>query len=297
MPYGRQATVRTLCITVVALAILSSCQREISGKYLAKFSNGVYWLQLVRTPDNHLSGQLETSILAKDGIISRNAVSITGAVNAGNVTISASLFGLPMVTLSGTFEGNKLTLTGAEPSPVVLTRSDLKEYQQQIDSLNAQSQRILAAERTAAAANQAVAAAAARASGEAAQAAAALQQTADAVQNFISRIQGAVKRMQELNAEADVHLGRFPGAEDRYRAITAKMTEYLNQERRLAGDPNTGVARSQLVVTMTQGSIAMDQLHNAADSLKTSLQMTVQPVAEGAADLAQRCRTAVPPAL
>ena len=101
--------------------------------------------------------------------------------------------------------------------------------------------------------------------------------------------------MQELNAEADVHLGRFPGAEDRYRAITAKMTEYLNQERRLAGDPNTGVARSQLVVTMTQGSIAMDQLHNAADSLKTSLQMTVQPVAEGAADLAQRCRTAVPP--
>src|SRR5580658_4882065 len=105
MPRGRIATVSPFlyCAIAVALAVLSGCQREISGKYIAKFSNGVYWLQLVRTPDNHLTGQLESSILGKEGTIDRNSVPVTGAVNAGNVTISADLFGLPMVTLSGTF--------------------------------------------------------------------------------------------------------------------------------------------------------------------------------------------------
>jgi hypothetical protein len=100
--------------------------------------------------------------------------------------------------------------------------------------------------------------------------------------------------MRELDAQADVHPGRFPGAGDRYRAITTKMTEYLNQERRLAGNPNAGVARSQLVVAMTQVSLAMDQLHNAAESSQTSPKVNVQPVAEGASDPAQKCRAVVP---
>jgi chromosome segregation ATPase len=289
MLHGRSATVPALLV-VAALAMLSGCQQEISGKYIAKFTNGVCWLQLVRTPDNHLTGQLQTSILSKDGKIERNSVPVTGAVNAGNVTISASMFGLQMVTLSGTFEENKLTLTGSEPNPIVLTRSDMKEYQQQVNSLDAQAQRILAAERAATAARQA----AAEAASEAAQAAASRQRTAEAVENFVSRIERVVKRMRELDTQADVHLSRFPGAEDRCRAITAKMTEYLNQERRLGGNPNAGVTRSQLVVAMTQVSLAMDPLHNAAESLRLSVQTEVQPVAEGVADLEQRCRATVP---
>jgi hypothetical protein len=89
MPHGRVATVFALLLPTIAGALaMSGCQREISGKYIAKFSNGVYWLQLVRTPDDHLTGQLETSSLGKDGKIERNSVSVAGAVNAGNVTIS-----------------------------------------------------------------------------------------------------------------------------------------------------------------------------------------------------------------
>jgi hypothetical protein len=201
------------------------------------------------------------------------------------------MFGLQVVTLSGIFEGNKLTLTGSEPSPIVLTRSDLEEYQQQVNSLLAQSQRMEAADRAA----QVAAAEAAQAAAEAQQAANARQRTAEALENFVSRVERVVTRMRELDAQADVHLGRFPGAEDSYRAITVKMAGFLNQERRLAGNPNAGVARSQLVVTMTQVSLAMDQLHNAAESLQSSLQVNVQPVAEGASDLAQRCRAVVPP--
>lgn len=156
-------------------------------------------MQLVRTPDSHLTGQLETSILKPDGRIERESVSITGAVNGANVTISARQFGFDVLTLSGTLAGNKLTLIGGQPSPMVLSRSDLSDYQRQIDTVNTQAQHLLAAQ----------------------QAAAARRKNERILNDFISMVDQLVNKMQNLASEADVHLGRFPEAEDRYRAITA----------------------------------------------------------------------------
>ena len=267
------ATVYALFFAAMAVATLNGCRREISGKYMGKFTNGVYWLQLVRTPDNHLTGQLESAILGQDGKVERESVGVTGAVNGNNVTISASMFGLQVVTLSGTLDGNKLTLTGGQPSPMLLTRSDMSDYQQQVDALTAQSKRITSAN----------AAALVR------------RRTAQTQQNFISEVGRIVGRMRELDSEVDVHLGRFPGAEDRYRAITAKMSEYLNNERQLAGRANAAVARGQIVVAMNQASIATEQLHNSAVSLQSSVQGNVQPVAREANDFQQGCHAVVPP--
>lgn len=252
---------------------MSGCQREISGTYIAKFTDGVYWLQIVRTPDNHLTGQLETLVLGKDGKIERETVSVIGAVNAGNVTISASQLGLQVVTLSGTLDGNKLTLTGGQPSPIILTRSNLSDYQRQVNALNALSQRILSAK----------------------DAAFARQRTEQTQQNFISEIDRIVGRMQKFDSEADVHLSRFPGVEQRYHAITAKMTEYVSRERQLAGNQNTAAARGQLCVAASQASITADQLHNSAQSLQSTFQTNVQPIAIEATDFEQGCRGVVPP--
>ena len=176
-----------LCF-VSALVLLSGCQRDVSGKYIGKFTNGVWWLQLVRTPDNHLTGQLEASVLKADGSIERETVSLTGAVNGANVTISAKQLGFDVLTLSGTLDGDTLTLTGGQPSPIVLTQSDLGDYQQQLNALNAQSQRILAAKN----------------------AAVARQRTEQTQQNFISEIDRIVGGMQRFDSEADVYLSRFP---------------------------------------------------------------------------------------
>jgi hypothetical protein len=252
---------------------MSGCQREISGTYIAKFTDGVYWLQLVRTPDNHLTGQLETLVLGKDGKIERETVPVIGAVNAGNVTISASQLGLQVVTLSGTLDGDTLTLTGGQPSPIVLTRSDLSDYQRQVNTLNAQSQGILAAK----------------------DAAAVRQRTERTQQTFISEIDRIVGRMQKFDSEADVHLSRFPGVEQRYHAITAKMTEYVSRERQLAGNQNATVARGQLSVAASQASINADQLHNSAQSLQSTFQTNVQPIANEATDFERGCRAFVPP--
>jgi hypothetical protein len=273
MVNGRIARFSALFSAAIAIATMSGCRSEISGKYIARFTNGMYWLQLVRTPDNHLTGQLESAILGQDGNMARETVAVTGAVNGETVTISASMFGLQVVTLSGTLDGSTLSLTGGQPNPIVLKRADLNDYQRQVDELNTQSQRI-----TSAKAAELV-----------------RQRTAQAQQTFVAAIGRIVNRMRELDSEADVHLGRFPGAEDRYRAITAKMNEYLNNERQLAGTANTAVARGQIVVAMNQASIATEQLHNSAISLQSSVQGNVEPVVREANDLEQGCRGVVPP--
>ena len=156
---------------------------------------------------------------------------------------------------------------------MVMTRSDLGDFQKQVSALNAQSQQVLAAKN----------------------AAVARQQTERAQQTFIANIDRIIGRVQKFDSEADVHLGRFPGAEERYRTITEKMTEYVAHERHLAANQTAAVARGQLSVAATQASIATDQLHNSVQQLETSLHTRVEPIAADATGLEQGCRAVVPP--
>ncbi len=48
---------------LAALILLSGCKKDVSGSYLANDKVAVCWLQLVRTPDNHLTGQMVSSVL------------------------------------------------------------------------------------------------------------------------------------------------------------------------------------------------------------------------------------------
>jgi hypothetical protein len=235
---------------VAALAILCGCQRDISGTYLASDLGSVAWLQLVRTPDNHLTGQLTVSVLKPDGRIERNSAAITGAVAGENVTLSGSgLFGLQSVTLSGTFSGDTLTLTGEQAEPLVLRRAPLTGYQTQASELNGRSQAIIGAK----------AAALARDNAERSQ------------RNFVQAIDHLVEQMQQFDQQADVHLTRFPGVEKQYQAITAKVRDSVEKEQRLAGNPNASVARSQLSIAATQASYETEQLHYQGQSLESSL--------------------------
>jgi hypothetical protein len=227
------------------------------------------WLQLVRTPDDHLTGQLSLSKLNTDGKIDFDSVAVAGVIGDGNVTLSGNrFFGLQTFTLSGTVDGNKLTLSGSGgPTPFVLKRADMSEYQKQLAILNGHSQAILAAK----------AAALSR------------QRTEQASRNFVVRVDQLMGDMQRFNSEADVHLGRFPGVEKGYQGITAKMNEYVEKERRLAGNPNAAVTRSQLSVAANQASLATDQAHFQGQSLQSSLEMNWKPVADEAAKLGAVC--------
>ena len=81
----------------------------------------------------------------------------------------------------------------------------------------------------------------------------------------------ACRQDAAVDAEADLHLGRFPNAEKGYEAITAKVSEYVTRERQLAGSPNRTVDRSQLYVAANQASLNTDQMHYQGQSLQSSL--------------------------
>jgi len=117
---GRDLGCVVLSVLFAAL-VLSGCRRKISGSYLASDKVAVCWLQLVRTPDNHLTGQIVLSTLKPDGQIEHQSVALTGPVNGENVTLTGSGFlALASATLSGTFDANSLTLTGVQSTPIIL---------------------------------------------------------------------------------------------------------------------------------------------------------------------------------
>ena len=134
---------------VIAMLFLLGCQQNISGAYLASDQNAVCWLQLVRTPDNHLTGQLDASVMKPDGSVERDSISVTGAADGSTVTLTGSRFlGLQSVMLSGTLQGNVLTLTGsqsltAQAIPVTFTRSSMTDYQLKVSELDARAQRFV----------------------------------------------------------------------------------------------------------------------------------------------------------
>jgi hypothetical protein len=259
---------------ITTVILLSGCQRGISGTYLASDKATVCWLQLVRTQDNHLTGQLAASTLGSDGKVECNSIPISGAVDGENVTLSVSrFFGLETTTLSGTLDGSRLTLTGGQAMPIVFKRSSLSDYEARLNELNASSQAILAAKESADA----------------------RRRTAQTLQNFVSEVNHDVSEMQKFESEVDERLSRISGVEERYRAITAKITEYVDRERHLAGNPNASVARGQLDVAANQAEIATEQQHGAVLSFQYSVEASAPPLIKSADSIEQACHTAVSP--
>jgi len=253
---------------VAAVLLMAGCRQSISGSYLASDQNTVCRLQLVRTPDNHLTGQLAASTMKPDGTVAQSNVSVTGAVDGENVTLSgAGFLGLQSFVLAGTLKGNTLTLTGAQSVPVIFKRGTLRDYQQQIAGLNARSQGIVKARA----------------------AAQAQQRNSEAQEEFVEEIDRLIARMAQFDSEADVHLGRFPDTERGYEAITERIAAIVARERQLAGNQNASVTRAQLSVAANQASIQTEQMHNQAVSLESALNGNIRPMAEQATRIEQQC--------
>lgn len=256
--------------SLAAVILIAGCHTDISGAYIASDKSGVCWLQLVRTPDSHLTGQLSASMLKPDGTIEQSSVSVTGAIGGENVTLSGHGFlGLDTLNLAGTLSGDTLTLSGSQPIPVTFKRAALSDYQAQVASLNARSQSILHEK-----------------------AATQTQQRVFQVQaNFISQVDRLIGHMEQFDPEADVHLGRFPGTEKTYEALTTKVEGYVSSERQLYGNPNASVTRGQLSVAANQVEIETEQVHNQGQALETSLDVHVKPIADQAAADERDCHT------
>jgi hypothetical protein len=253
---------------LVAMLLVAGCRRDISGAYLASDNTAACWLELVRTPDNHLTGQLSAYTLKPDGTIAQSSTAVTGAVDGENATLTATrLLGLETLTFSGTLKGDTLTLTGSQPIPVMFNRSTLSDYQAKIADLNSRSQSILHIKAVAQA-----------------------QQRVFQVQaTFVSKVNRLIGQMVQFDTQADVHLGQFPGAEKGFEAITARIEQYVSRERQLAGNPNAGATRGQLSVAASQAEIQTEQGHNQTVALESSMASNVKPIADQATNDERDC--------
>jgi hypothetical protein len=258
---------------ILLLVLLGGCHKDVSGSYLAADDGGVMWVQLVRTPDDHVAGQLVLTTLGADGKIEHKDESLTGAVNGENVTLIGGGFaGLGTATLSGTFDGSSLTLTGANAASFTLKRASLADYQAKLSDQATHSHAIITGRDSATA----------KAS------------TLQAQKNSITHVDQVIGEMRRFDTDADVHFGRFPGAEKSYEGFTAKVTVLVTHERQIAGKPDRAVDRSELYVNANDASLNMDQLHLDQQSLQQSLQFNVASLEKEATSLEQSCRQSGP---
>jgi hypothetical protein len=264
---------RSAMYVLAAIVLLTGCKKDVSGSYLAADNTGICWLQLVRTPDDHLTGQLVVSELKSDGKIDHKSASLSGAVAGENIALTTSGFlGLSTATLSGTFDGKSLTLTGVQTTPVTLTRTTLSEYQSKLAEQTTRSQAIISAKADADT----------------------RQRTLQIQKNFVAGIEHLIVGMQQFDTEADVHLGRFPNAEQRYEGITAKISGYVTRERQLAGNSDHAVDRQSLYVDANVASLDTDLMHFDVQGLQSSLDVNIAAMDKEAAAFEQGCRLSGP---
>lgn len=272
-------------VIFLALGMLAACgDKSVSGSYIAKFTNAVGLLQLVETPGKHVTGQLQM-VVNIDGEVQNNSYSVTGAVDGSNISLSLkpNLLLSESVPESGTFNSSTIMVTGkfasAQPVMTTFVRADAREFQPLVKAINDQAEGVRAAKATAAARQREVQAEAA-----------AREKAAQQERDFVNGLEALVRRMDHFDSAVNSILGKVPAAEQRYHAITAQMRENLRKERSLAGNPNAGVARSQISIAINQGSIATDQLHNEVQPTQWDYENNAVPLMKQAAAAETTCR-------
>lgn len=267
--------VSILYLAAASVLLIGCSRHEVSGSYIAKFTNGIYWLQLVETPDRHLTGQFDTLVLGTDGKVAYDNLSVTGAADGDKISVLLKPISLlPFtVTASGALDGDKLTLsggfTGGQPSTVVLVRTEASEYQAQVKAINTQSQRILAAKAEADARENA----------------------AQQKRNRIAKLGQLVSEMEHFSAVVNAQIKK-PWVEKRYHDITSRMQEYLKAQRQLVNNPGASFKRSQISYAIDQGVFATDQVHNGVQSDQGYFTANVEPLMKQATEAERGCELA-----
>ena len=257
-------------------------QPDVSGVYVATGPNLIWFLQLVETPNHHLTGRFEESALKPDGTIQRITAPVTGDVNGKNIVMTLRpLAPLPIdVTASGTINFGQISLIlGAwgYSGQSTFEKSDMAAFQTKLADLNARSRTLLAAQ------------AAAQARQREAEA---RQRVAETQSKQVAEMRQFLTQAATIKTAFNDRMKSFPEWEQRYQAITDKMRAYLEREQQIPIDWRSAPARSQLSVTIGQGPIASDQMHIEIETHHQALETTRGNLARSFDTLRQMCRLA-----
>lgn len=264
-----------LCSLIVLAA--PALADGLSGTYVGKGSNGAFLIQIVETPDGHLTGRYEQVVLQSNGKIEDMNATITGAADGQTVvvTIKPSEFLAGSMAASGTIEGRLLHLTGGgngSSFALNLVRSDEADFRTQVAALTDQERQI----------NDA------RMRQEAAQRQAKLE--ADQLANLRS----LTERMDAFTRKADADLAKFAPVEQRYQYVTHRMRGALAREQSIYGGGQASVARGQISVAINQAAIQANQIHISVQSAYREFDYAASQLMREFAGASQGCRGAHP---
>jgi hypothetical protein len=262
-----------LPIIIAALSLAAvGCSRSASGEYVGSTATSVVRLQLVETPDKHVSGQMNVATLKPDGTIVSETLQISGTTDGDNLSLTASAPPVPLgpvFNLSGTYGWSSLNITESSLSgqlkTITMNRSGTKEYNAALSQLQKQSALILAAQAEAKAREE-------KQKAEAKAIQEKLDQEAKEVQekqNSARQIQLLCDRMERFDKAASATLQRFPSINAKYHSITSRVQQYLERDQALAGDQNATYTRSEIRYQIGNGLYATGQLHFEVQSLQS----------------------------
>lgn len=251
-----------LIATLVCTMSCVEARAGTSGVYISRFTNAVEMLQLVETPDHHVSGQLQAVIHTGDGNIETDSYQVSGAADGSNITLTLKLNALlsDPVTETGAFDGDKLELTGKlgadQPQTLVFAKSTVTEFLSLANVVRDQARfakvrKVTAEEK---------------------------QKEEEVEQEFVSGTAKLANRMQHFVSVAEALLPKFPIVEKQYQTISSNMYTYYRKERVLAGNSNGSVARGQINVALSQASISTDQLHNQVQITQRDFENNIVPL-------------------
>lgn len=264
--------ITAVAATVGLCLVLTACSRNASGEYVGNSTTSVVRLQLVETPDKHLSGQMDVAILKPDGTIVSETLKIAGTTDGNKLSLTASAPPVPLgpvFNLSGTIGWNSLDVTASGGNgllkTVTLKPGNVDEYNTALSALQKKSASIRVA-RAEAQRREEQKKAEAQAYREK------LNREVKEVQDkhaLARRIQLLCDRMERFDKAASATLQRFPTIEAKYRTITSKVQKFFEHDQMLAGDSNASYTRSEIRYQMGNGLYATGQLHFEVQSLQS----------------------------
>lgn len=262
-------------IALLTAIFVSSCGRaDVSGEYLARFTNGIYHLQLLKTSDDKLTGQLDTIVRDKDNKLTYLSFTASGVADGRSVSLTFSTPGIlsSHLSASGALDGSALSLTGnLNPnliSTVVFNRVAREKYKTDVDAFLKETESLIAQKLTDEMKQEAI----------------------QAQGRFVFTVDRLIASAQKFTAEAAPHLDKWPLAEDRFRSITTQMSANLGRQKSLDRD-RFAVQRGQINVAINQAALVSEQAHSEVEKLQSTFDANVTPLNTRISNTLRACRS------
>jgi hypothetical protein len=248
----------------------------LSGTYVASSPDAAFLLQIVETTDGQLTGRYEDVALKPSGELADNNAALSGAVNGGTVvaTLKPTELLSASITVSGTFDGKTLHLTGGGNSETLrlnLVSGDEAEFQNQVAILTAKGNQIK------------------RMAADKAHADKQAKLQADAQ----GKAQDLINQTVSLTARLDAVPSWLAEAEAAFHTVTARMQAGLNKQLSIRGGNEAAVARWQISVDIQQAEIGASQLHEEINSARQQFEGKSAPILTKLATAVPGCNSIV----